>query len=102
MKDDEIILRIETFDAANGGSVGWYEDKGAYHLHLLETEAPIAGLKPVGTRDEAGLATGRTGGNGKILTIWADASCPSITPSTTSLKTASSGPEPDQKRTKSR
>ena len=29
MKDDEIIMRIETFDAANGGGVGWYEDKGA-------------------------------------------------------------------------
>ena len=63
MKDDEIILRIETFDAANGGGVGWYEDKGAYHLYLLETD--------------------------------------SIRPSTTSLKTASSGLGPDQKRTKS-
>ena len=51
MKDDEIIMRIETFDAANGGGVGWYEHKGAYHLYLLETEAPIARLKPVGTRD---------------------------------------------------
>lgn len=55
MRDDEIILRIETFDAANGGGVGWYEDKGAYHLYLLETEAPIARLKPVGTRDEVRL-----------------------------------------------
>lgn len=50
MKDDEFIRRIKTFDAANGGGVGWYEDKGAYHLYLLETEAPIARLKPVGTR----------------------------------------------------
>ena len=47
MKDEEIILRIETFDAANGGGVGWYENKGAYHLYLLATEAPIARLKPV-------------------------------------------------------
>ena len=42
MKDKEIILCIETFDAANGGGVGWYKDKGAYHLYLLATEAPIA------------------------------------------------------------
>ena len=55
MKDDEIILRIETFDAANGGGVGWYEDKGAYHLYLLETDAPIARLKPVGTSDDVRL-----------------------------------------------
>jgi hypothetical protein len=55
MKDDEIALRIEAFDAANGGGVGWYEDKGAYHLYLLETEAPIARLKPVGTTDEVRL-----------------------------------------------
>jgi hypothetical protein len=55
MKDDEIILRIETFDPANGGGVGWYEDKGAYHLYLLETEVPVARLKPVGPRDEVRL-----------------------------------------------
>ena len=29
MKDDEIAQRIEAFDAANGGGVGWYKDKGA-------------------------------------------------------------------------
>lgn len=29
MKDDEIIMRIEAFDAANGGGVSWYKDKGA-------------------------------------------------------------------------
>lgn len=80
MKDDEIILRVEMFDAANGGGVGWYEDKGAYHLYLLETDAPIARLKPVGTRDEVRLGTGRTGDNGKTSTIWADASCQSIRP----------------------
>ncbi|WP_188065886.1 hypothetical protein [Sphingobium sp. KCTC 72723] len=50
MKDEEIILRIKTFDAANGGGVGWYEDKGAYHLYLLETEAPIARLRPIASR----------------------------------------------------
>jgi len=55
MKDDKIALRIEAFDAANGGGVGWYEDKGAYHLYLLETEAPIARLKPIGTSDEVRL-----------------------------------------------
>ena len=55
MKDDKITLRIEAFDAANGGGVGWYKDKGTYHLHLLATEAPIARLKPVGTSDEIRL-----------------------------------------------
>jgi hypothetical protein len=34
MKEDEIALRIEAFDAAIGGGVGWYQDKGAYHLYL--------------------------------------------------------------------
>jgi hypothetical protein len=52
MKDDEIARQIEAFDAANGGGVGWYEDKGAYHLYLLTTEAPIARLKPVGMGDD--------------------------------------------------
>ena len=28
MKGDEIALRIEAFDAANGGGVGWSKDKG--------------------------------------------------------------------------
>ena len=55
MKDDEIALRIEAFDAANGGGVGWYKDKGAYHLYLLTTKAPITRLKPVGTTDEVRL-----------------------------------------------
>ena len=55
MKDDGIALRIEAFDAANGGGVGWYEDQGAYHLYLLETEAPIARLKPVGSSVEVRL-----------------------------------------------
>jgi hypothetical protein len=44
------------FDEANGGGVGWYEDKGAYHLYLLATEAPIARLKPTGTSDEVRIA----------------------------------------------
>lgn len=101
MKDEEIILRIETFDAANGGGVGWYENKGAYHLYLLATEAPIARLKPVGTRDKVRLGYWSHQRNGKISMKWAHASCPSIKHSTTSLKTASSGPRPDQKRTKS-
>ena len=55
MKDGEIVLRIEAFDEANGGGVGWYKDKGTYHLYLLTTEAPIARLKPVGTSDEVRL-----------------------------------------------
>jgi hypothetical protein len=67
MKDDEIIMRIETFDAANGGGVGWYEDKGADHLYLLETEAPIARPKPVGTRDEVRPNLNSTFGKGILL-----------------------------------
>ena len=55
MENDEIAMQIEAFDAASGGGVGWYKDKGAYHLYLLETEAPIARLKPVGTNDEVRL-----------------------------------------------
>ncbi len=52
MNDNDIGHRIEMFDAANGGGVGWYKDKGAYHLYLLDTEAPIARLMPTGTNDE--------------------------------------------------
>ena len=56
MEKDEIARRIEAFDAANGGGVGWYEDRGAYHFYLLVTEAPIARLKPIGTGDEVRIA----------------------------------------------
>jgi hypothetical protein len=56
MEKDEIARRIEAFDVANGGGVGWYEDKGAYHLYLLETEAPIARLKPTGADNEVRIA----------------------------------------------
>ena len=55
MQYDDIAARIEAFDDANGGGVGYYEDKGAYHLYLLETEAPIARLKPTGNGDEVRL-----------------------------------------------
>ncbi len=102
-EDDKIALRIEAFDAANGGGVGWYEEKGAYHLYLLRTEAPIAHLKPVGTRlTKSGSATGHIAENGKISTIWADASCPSIRPSTISRTTAFSRPGPNLKNVQSR
>ena len=56
MDEDEFALRIEAFDEANDGGVGWYKDKGAYHLYLLATEAPIARLKPTGTDDEVRIA----------------------------------------------
>ena len=56
MKKDDMALRIETFDQANGGGVGCYQDKGAYHLYLVATEAPIARLKPTGKSDEVRLA----------------------------------------------
>lgn len=55
MTYDDIAARIEAFDNANGGGVGYYEDKGAYHLYLLATEAPIARLKPTGNGDEIRL-----------------------------------------------
>lgn len=55
MKEADIARRIEAFDAANGGGVGYYTDKGAFHLYLLDTEAPIARLKPVGKGDEVRL-----------------------------------------------
>jgi hypothetical protein len=55
MLHDPIAQRIEAFDRANGGGVGFYKDKGAYHLYLLETEAPIARLKPTGVGDEVRL-----------------------------------------------
>ena len=55
MQHDDIAARIEAFDDANGGGVGYYKDKGAYHLYLLETEAPIARLKPTGNGDEVRL-----------------------------------------------
>ncbi len=43
MKHDDIPARIEAFDDANGGGVGHYEDNGAYHLYLLETERRLRG-----------------------------------------------------------
>lgn len=52
MQHDEIATRIEAFNDANGGGVGYYKNSGAYHLYLLETEAPIACLKPTGNGDE--------------------------------------------------
>lgn len=56
MDEDEIARRIAAFDQANGGGVGWYKDKGAYHLYLMTNEAPIARLKPTGTDDEFKIA----------------------------------------------
>ena len=55
MQCDAIAARLEAFDNANGGGVGYYKDNGAYHLYLLETEAPIARLKPTGNGDEVRL-----------------------------------------------
>jgi hypothetical protein len=51
MQNDDITARIEAFDHANGGGVGFYKDQDAYHLYLLETDAPIARLKPTGNGD---------------------------------------------------
>jgi hypothetical protein len=52
MDTNDIAARIEAFDAANGGGVGWYQDKGAFCLYLLATEAPIARFKPTGAGDD--------------------------------------------------
>jgi len=38
MEKDDMAARIEAFDQANGGGVGWYKDNGAYHLYLHATE----------------------------------------------------------------
>lgn len=51
MQYDNIAARIEAFDDANADG-GGSKDKGAYHLYLLETEAPIARLKPTGNGGE--------------------------------------------------
>lgn len=56
MEKDQIEKTIEAFDLANGGGAGWYEDKGAYHLYLLATEAQIARLRPTGTNDAVRIA----------------------------------------------
>jgi len=56
MEKDDIALRIEAFNQTNGGGVGWYRDKAAYHLYLLETDAPIARLKPTDRGDEVKIA----------------------------------------------
>lgn len=52
MQYEDTAARIEAFDKENDGGVVSYEERGAYHLYLLETEAPIARLKPTGKRDE--------------------------------------------------
>jgi hypothetical protein len=51
MRKEDIADRIEAFDAANGGGVGYSIDKGAYHLYLRDTQAPVARLKPTGNGD---------------------------------------------------
>lgn len=56
MEKDQIEKTIEAFDLANSGGEGWYEGKGAYHLYLLATEAPIACLMPTGTNDAVRIA----------------------------------------------
>lgn len=53
---DDIAAQIEAFDEANGGGVRCYKDKGAYHLCMLQTEAPIARLTPTGKRDEVRIS----------------------------------------------
>jgi hypothetical protein len=100
IKDEEIILRIETFDASNGGGVGWYEDNGVYHLYLLATGAPIARLMPACPRDEVTLGYWSHRRKWEDIDDMGGCALPTIRPSTTLLKTAYSGLEPNQKRTK--
>jgi len=80
MQQDDIAARIEAFDNANGGGVGYYEGKGAYHLYLLETEAPVARLKPTGNNDEIRLGYwSHRHEYGRMSMTWAASSCPSTT-----------------------
>ena len=54
--DDDILARIQAFDAAHGGGVAVKRDRGAYVLTLLGAGAPIARLKPTGDGDVVRLA----------------------------------------------
>ena len=56
MRTNDIAARIEAFNDANGGGGGLCEHEGACHLYLLETEAPVARLRPTGKRDDVRLA----------------------------------------------
>lgn len=92
MDQDEIALRIEAFDAANGGGVGWYKDNGAYHLYLLATKAPIARLKPTGIGDEVKIAYWTHRRKREDIDDMGGCVLPrSARPSATSQTTASSG-----------
>ncbi len=55
MKNDMIAERIEAFDTAKGGGVDYYTKQRAYHLYLLDTEAPVARPKPTGDDEDARL-----------------------------------------------
>ncbi len=70
MDKNDIAARIEAFDAANGGGVGWYQDKGAFCLYLLATEAPIARFKPTGAGDDVRIYV--RGGWSPRFSGWSD------------------------------
>lgn len=46
---------VQTHARSRSERLHYYKDNGAYHLYLLETEAPIARLKPTGQGDEVRL-----------------------------------------------
>ncbi|MEI4264262.1 hypothetical protein [Roseovarius sp. D0-M9] len=100
MKNDSTAERIEAFDAANGGGVGYYTDKGSYHLYLLNTDATIARQSQPEMVMKSGLVIGHTAADGKMSMTWAASSCLSATHSNSSQTRVSSGLGPDLKTDK--
>jgi len=54
-EDDDILARIQAFDAVHGGGVAVKRDRGAYMLTLLGP-APRSRPKPTGDGNEVRLA----------------------------------------------
>ena len=96
-----MALRIETFDQANGGGVGCCQDKGAYHLYLVATEASIARLKPTGKSDEVRLAYWSHRQKWEDIDDMGGCVLPLEKTPTASQPKACSGPGLNQNRTKS-
>ena len=48
---DPVLARVEAFDREAGGGVTVDKHRGGYTLTLMETDAPIARLKPEGAGD---------------------------------------------------
>ncbi|RWQ61414.1 hypothetical protein [Mesorhizobium sp.] len=70
MEKYDIAQRIELFDGANGGGVGWYKGQGACHGTCWHR-----GADRPSQADRSGSPTGYTGENA-TSTIWA--ACPAF------------------------